>query len=260
MHGGTWTAEAREPNRRKQLHNQLRLSRKLRAALEHAADAAEKSSPQQARSLLIQHTPDISTLTCLTEAVKGRAILPSYDFYTQQVQRRDQVKNDEVVRAQAVLDEHFGGMTRARGHPASGSGSGAATSRKECSREWTVARAERPAARKPSRSPISSGSEDSGFVHYSSDDSTSTSGFVRPRKKGTHTMVSSGRTSKRRRQVETRRCHDCKSTTNCYRKCQYFFPDGTKCGKTFCRKCLEAKYEEDLVDDWETTKELVDWL
>jgi hypothetical protein len=260
MHGGTWTAEAREPDRRRQLHNQLCLARKLRAALEHVADAAEQSSPQKARSLLIQHTPDISTLSCLTEAVKGRSILPSYDYYTQQVQRRDQAKHDEVVRAQAVLDEHFDGMTRARGHPASGSGSGAATSQTECSRGWTVARAKKPAARKPSRSPISSGSEDSDFVAFSSDDSTSMSEFARPRRKGTHTTVSSGRTSKRRRQVETRRCHDCKSSTNFYRKCQYFFPDGTKCGKTFCRKCLEAKYEEDSVDDWEMTKESLDWL
>jgi hypothetical protein len=168
MHGGTWTAEAREPDRRKQLHNQLCLARKLRATLEHAADTAEQSSQDKARSLLLQHTPDISTLTCLTEAVKTRSILPCYDYYIQQVQRRDKEKHKEVVRAQAVLDEHFDGMTPARGSSASGNRSSVATRLTGQIRGRTVAaRAKKPAARKPS--PISSESqEDSDFDSFSS--------------------------------------------------------------------------------------------
>jgi hypothetical protein len=85
--------------------------------------------------------------------------------------------------------------------------------------------------------------------------------FSRPRKKtGLTISSSSGRTCKKRRQTETKRCHDCKSTTKYYRNCHYYFPDGSKCAKTFCRKCLEGKYEGEPVDDWKTNKDSMDWL
>ena len=40
----------------------------------------------------------------------------------------------------------------------------------------------------------------------------------------------------------SRKCHDCKETTNQYRKCSYWQITGNKCGKTFCITCLSSKY------------------
>ena len=64
----------------------------------------------------------------------------------------------------------------------------------------------------------------------------------------------------RRRVVPPRRCHDCKSTTTMYRRCQYWFLTGSKCHKTYCHKCLIAKYMEPA-SDWANgmAKEIPDW-
>jgi len=54
----------------------------------------------------------------------------------------------------------------------------------------------------------------------------------------------SSRLQKRRRVVQPRKCHHCKSVSSLFRPCHFWFLTGTKCGKTFCRKCLENIYLE----------------
>ena len=221
VHGGTWTAEAREPDRRQKVLDQLRLARQLRATLEQAADAAESASRAEARSLLIQHTPDISTLTCLTEAVKGRYTLDSYQYYTQQAQKRQ----EELVSDKLVVKEHLERLAQER-----------PGDRKErLAQERPGDRRERPVDRKPA----------------AVDDAD-----LRRRRESR--LIERRRM---RRNLESRRCHDCKSTTKYFRRCNYYNVNGTKCGKIFCRRCLEAKYEAP-VDDWDTIETMMgkkDW-
>ena len=64
----------------------------------------------------------------------------------------------------------------------------------------------------------------------------------------------------KRRNIAPRRCHDCKSTTTYYRRCQYWFLTGTRCNKTYCEKCLVGKYAESS-DQWKggVCKHIPDW-
>ena len=64
-----------------------------------------------------------------------------------------------------------------------------------------------------------------------------------PHSKSTARLV--GKPDGARLSRPVRKCHDCKETTNQYRKCSYWQikgNTGNKCGKTFCIKCLSSKY------------------
>jgi len=49
--------------------------------------------------------------------------------------------------------------------------------------------------------------------------------------------------SRRRRNNKTpRKCHDCKSSVLDFRRCNYWFLTGSRCGKTYCFRCLKVTY------------------
>jgi hypothetical protein len=77
MHGGAWTGEAREPQRKEQLLEQLKVARQLRESLETAALQAERvaTTTEQVRTMIVQQTPIMNTLVSLTEAVRGNYTL-----------------------------------------------------------------------------------------------------------------------------------------------------------------------------------------
>ena len=257
VHGGTWTAEAREPNRRQKLHEQLCLARKLRAILEQAADKAEKLSPREARTLLLQHTADISTLACLTEAVRGNYTLNSYDYYTQRAQQTQQARQQDVDRAKSVLDVHLDTMAQeeapseaeetATKHDAdSGRKEAAKKPKAKTSKIAKKAKAQQHSFKLPKHTLLGGRPRTARAVASKPPD-------YGPYDEEAPDVVQMKRiTTKRgRRQRETSQCHDCKSSTTFFARCSYWNADGTMCKKTYCRKCLESKYHLPR-DDWET--------
>eukprot|EP00592_Proboscia_alata_P016319 CAMPEP_0194396460 /NCGR_PEP_ID=MMETSP0174-20130528/125001_1 /TAXON_ID=216777 /ORGANISM="Proboscia alata, Strain PI-D3" /LENGTH=626 /DNA_ID=CAMNT_0039192529 /DNA_START=42 /DNA_END=1922 /DNA_ORIENTATION=+ len=49
--------------------------------------------------------------------------------------------------------------------------------------------------------------------------------------------------SKKKTSATSRKCHDCKGVVTHYLRCHFWFMNGTKCGKIYCKLCLEAKYD-----------------
>jgi hypothetical protein len=96
---GTFTAEAREPDRKKRMFLQLQHARRLCIALEAAA--AESTS--DARSLIEEHKANICELTCLTEAFFQRYTLDSYQYYTHQLQHQQYKHQQRVDSAKELL-------------------------------------------------------------------------------------------------------------------------------------------------------------
>lgn len=280
VHGGTWTAEARETNRRKKVLEQLKLARKLRATLEHAADQAEQLSQNEARSLLLQHAPDISVLASLTEAVKGKYTLESYDYYNRKAQQQQQNRQEEIKRARAVLNQHVETMVAQKTE----SEEQKTTSRRAAPPPKRREPPKKPKAKKPPPKQVKKAGRDrikaappripthalmtmGGGSHNSSSRPTRAAAVAsKPIIESSSSeedeedlLQVAPRTIKSgRRPNATRQCHDCKSTTKLFRECNYWQPDGSQCGKTFCRKCIEGKYEGPY-EDWDAMLSQLDW-
>lgn len=275
VHGGTWTAEAREPNRRQKLHEQLSLARRLRATLEDAANKAENASPEEARALLIQSTPDISILACLTDAVKGNYTLDSYDCHAQHARRRQQDRQEKVDRASAaILDEHLDNMAQeqieaieaenvARKPPPLPATATAAVAekpkpppkRRQTAKKSKAKKAAGSRAKAP-RANITRIPTHALFAKVQSSRAVATAkpAYPEPLEKPPKRAAT---TKRGRRLAESRQCHDCKSSTTYYRCCQYWLPDGRQCGKFFCARCLEGKYGPPR-QDWDSMTD-EDW-
>jgi hypothetical protein len=268
VHGSAWTAEAREPNRRHKLLEQLSLARKLRAKLEHAADRAERSLQGQARNLLLQHTDDISTLACLTEAVKGNYVLDSYDYYIRKARQEIETQRERVEQARAILDEQSESMAREQNETVEANDATrpvtvAATittptkpppkTKKPMAKKASINRAKAPPPSRPStripRHALFTALQSSRVAAPDPDSTVELSPEKLPKRVGT--------TKRGRRLADSRQCHYCKSSTTYYRQCTYWETDGTQCGKAFCRKCIEGKYEM-TEDDWDSTTQ-EDW-
>lgn len=237
----------------------MKLARKLRAKLEHAADVAEQSSQDDARNLLLLHAPDVSALACLTEAVRGKYTLDSYDVYTRQSQQQEKRRQQQVERARAALDKHVEKMDQeakavekktSKRTAASTSPPKRTESAKKpkATKKKSVKKAVADRAKPPPRIPVHALMQTSraGALAYSSQH------YKDEPSRRTITTKSG------RRSGATRQCHDCKSSTKSFLRCHYWLPDGSQCGKTFCRKCLENKYEGPF-EDWDKASKQTDW-
>ena len=96
---GCFTAEAREPDRKKRLFLQLQHARRLCHTLEEAA----ASSEMDAMSLLELHKTDVCELACLTEAFLHNYTLDSYQHYTQQLQDSQRKHQQQLDLAKDIL-------------------------------------------------------------------------------------------------------------------------------------------------------------
>jgi hypothetical protein len=95
---GTFTAEAREPDRMRRMFLQLQHARRLCNTFERAAE-----STSDAHSLLEEHKADICELTCLTEAFFQRYSLDSYHYYTHQMERQQHKQQQRLDSAKELL-------------------------------------------------------------------------------------------------------------------------------------------------------------
>ena len=91
VHGGGFTVEGQELDRRQLLSDQLKLARQLRGVMERAAETAKTLSPQKARDFYLELEPEICQLVSLTKAVRGEYALDHYHQY-------DLDTNDVVVQ------------------------------------------------------------------------------------------------------------------------------------------------------------------
>lgn len=283
--GNTWTAEAREPDRKRRLHLQLTLARQLRAKLEQAAEIAEDPATTQAARLemLERGNEDINTLVSLTQAVKLGHTLDRYDEYSRNL--RKQPVKDDVNRDREVIVNQLIAMKEERENPlgvrpaahpralearssrnaATGSASRKSTKRARSRKPLPASRAasgggrqESPSssessavARKPSATRQAAAPtylEQEYYEYHSSDDEEYTPDLM-----STSSSARRRSAAKRikRRSVASRRCHDCKSSTTYFRRCHYWFLTGAKCGKTFCSKCLVFKYGCPSEENWD---------
>jgi len=96
---GCFTAEAREPDRKKRLFLQLQHARRLCHTLEGAA----ASSETDAVSLLERHKTNVCELACLTEAFLQNYTLDSYQHYTQQLQDGQRKYQQQLESAKDIL-------------------------------------------------------------------------------------------------------------------------------------------------------------
>jgi hypothetical protein len=267
--GSTWTAEAREPDRKRRLHLQLTLARQLRARLEQAADQAESAATQMERmDLLEQRTEDVNTLVSLTQAVKRGYTLDRYDEYSRFL-RKEPVKSDEnkdrdviVKQLIAMKEERLNpeDLPSARNPSPAVSSSGVASKKRARKPKASSPKASAAAkgreytsdsessAKKPAAGRASAYAEQDYYEYHSSDDEEYT-----PDLSAASSSKRRANAAKRmkRRSVASRRCHDCKSSTTYFRRCHYWFLTGAKCGKTFCSKCLVYKYGLPSDDNWD---------
>lgn len=95
---GTFTAEAREPDRKRRMFLQLQHARRLCNTFERAAE-----SSNDAHSLLEDHKADLCELTCLTEAFFQRHSLDSYHYYTHQMEDRQHKQQRRLESAKELL-------------------------------------------------------------------------------------------------------------------------------------------------------------
>jgi hypothetical protein len=269
--GSTWTAEAREPDRKRRLHLQLTLARQLRARLEDAADQAAVAATQMERmDILEQRTEDVNTLVSLTQAVKRGYTLDHYDEYSRYL-RKEPVKSDEN-KDRDVIVKQLVAMKEERLNPEDLTASAASSPLPAVSSSGLPSkkRGRKPKASAPKASAAAkargypSDSESSSkkpagraskpadmdqelYEYHSSDDEEYTPDLSMT-SSSKHRSNSAKR--KKRRSVASRRCHDCKSSTTYFRRCHYWFLTGTKCAKTFCSKCLVFKYGLPSEGNW----------
>eukprot|EP00545_Synedropsis_sp_CCMP1620_P007432 CAMPEP_0119006272 /NCGR_PEP_ID=MMETSP1176-20130426/2204_1 /TAXON_ID=265551 /ORGANISM="Synedropsis recta cf, Strain CCMP1620" /LENGTH=406 /DNA_ID=CAMNT_0006958171 /DNA_START=80 /DNA_END=1300 /DNA_ORIENTATION=+ len=116
--GNGWTAEAREPDRKQRLHNQLTLARQLRARLEQAAEEAALIANQADRlELLEDRTDDINTLVSLTQAVKQGYTLDRYEEYSSRNLRQVPSEVSAELKDRDIIVKHLIAMKDERENP-----------------------------------------------------------------------------------------------------------------------------------------------
>lgn len=270
------TAEVREPDRRQRLLHQLRLARQLRAAMEEAAHTAEAAPNQAARIQVLESSQhDINTLVSLTQAVRDRYTLDDYHEYSRFLEQEKKKKRDTEKKAHDLVTDQLVAMAesrdparkkRARTVPLPTTVAAAAAA------PMTTTTEKNNKELKPTPKEPTAGSSAATTTAKHDEATPAAASFQRPASSRTnkelpdttdtleesaHSKASS--TGRKRRNVKiSRRCHDCKSTTSDFRKCNYWFLTGSKCGKTYCQKCLEGKYGmkgnegvEDSDKDWQ---------
>lgn len=307
MEGGALTAEAREPSRRRRLHYQLQLARRLRAQMEQAADQAEAAgSVQEARSIIVSNTRHINELVSLTEAVRGGYTLDSYqeDWGFQQAEQ-EQARQVEVARIQ--IRNQLRSMHQQRSRDAASRDA----AMRSVPRPAAAAAYSPPAAHVPERvesslslfpgggrsaqkrpakdsSPVSPPNRSPLSVNDATrltEGSSLSPRFPPPDKRSrtneamipspmqespTNAASSSSKVASKpptttapkpaagHNKAPLRKCHYCKVATTRFRRCHFWFANGTKCGKTFCKVCLMTTYAESS-SDWDTTLGDSDW-
>ena len=226
VEGGSWTVEAREPDRGRRLQEQYRLARQFRVTMETAVAKAEQDDSQLARrALLLQHAETINQMVSLTEAVQGNYLLDDYHEYTRLLQKEEDKCNDDLARNKDIIVRQLLALTGVDEPPPS-----------------QLPLRQNPEASLPSNEPAHP-----DLNEFPTDSDTSRK---RPN--------SADLTHKKRRNVGSRRCHDCKSGTTQFRRCQYWLLTGSKCAKIYCSKCLELRYGE-TDHDWLLNSDPHDW-
>jgi len=187
--------------------------------------------------------------------------LDSYDYYTRHAQQQELTRQEEVGRARAVLDKHLEILAKEEAYteleerpvkPAAAPKKKEPTKKAKAKKSKTVKKAVRDRAKVPTRVPTHALMANyNPLDHYDQ---------IRHYNLGPVEEVVPRRvtTKSGRLQVATRQCHDCKSSTKIFRRCHYWMANGSKCGKIFCRKCIENKYEGPQ-DDWDSTVDRTDW-
>jgi hypothetical protein len=224
VEGGSWTAEAREPDRGRRLHEQLRLARQFRVTMENAAAKAEQDESPRLE-LLLQHAETINEMVSLTEAVQGNYLLDDYHEYTRLLQEEEDKRNKDLARNKDIVVRQLLALTGVDQPPP----------------------ARLPSRQHPEGSSLSNDPANPDFDDFPADSDTSL-------KRSNSAELA----HRKRRNVASRRCHDCKSGTTFFRRCQYWLLTGSKCGKTFCSKCLEVRYGE-TDHDWSSNSDPRDW-
>jgi hypothetical protein len=250
-HGGVWSAEAREPNRKQMLHQQFRLARQLRASLEAAAERSEQARTQDERwNILTEHSTQFNMLVALSEAVRGGYTLRDYTAYARFVKNYEARVQEERQNDHAVIVNQLVAMAKERAAISNGQ-----SVRTNLTATVAVSNPEAAAPVGVSNPPPASVKR--RYSHTidltSDDDSTNGSPYIAdanlssgdedysPDAKSYPRLRKSTQRIKRRN-VISRRCHDCKSATTYFRRCHYWFLTGTKCKRTFCSRCLISKY------------------
>lgn len=108
FYGGTYTAEAHEPQRRTAHLDQLELATKLRQQLEDACEQAQSSSAsaEDVRRLIIEQSSAMNQLASLTEAVQNGYTLHNYEEYNdwsrKELERQSQTHDmaDHIIEDQ----------------------------------------------------------------------------------------------------------------------------------------------------------------
>ena len=88
--------------------------------------------------------------------------------------------------------------------------------------------------------------------------SSESSSTTKRRKIGNNSSSTSSSTKKMRKtQNQIRKCHQCKVNGTEYRLCHFWFMNGTKCRKTYCKNCLINIYG--LTQDFNTILSDLEW-
>jgi len=115
------TSESVIPQRRLEIHEQLRSARRLRASIERAANIAESlpldspSSFPEAISLLQSSLHDINQLVRLTEIVRGNYSLDDkneYDEWSAWAKRQNELEDEKMMREQRILRQQLRDFSR----------------------------------------------------------------------------------------------------------------------------------------------------
>ncbi|KAL9182262.1 hypothetical protein ACHAXT_012914 [Thalassiosira profunda] len=120
-----YTAEAYEPARRRQLHDQLQRARSLRASLEEAADRADalpNDSPAScptAMAILQESLPQMNELVRLTEALRGNQPIgdpAEYDEWNEWTAKKNEEEGARGKRERQVLRRQLREFAREKNH------------------------------------------------------------------------------------------------------------------------------------------------
>ena len=103
QYGSSFTAEAREPDRKRRLLDQLKVARRLRTTMESAADNIEKTCNNDRLRFLADNSFHINELVSLTQAVGG-GYVSGHDFNLQQQEQERRKKANESKVYDTVLN------------------------------------------------------------------------------------------------------------------------------------------------------------
>eukprot|EP00547_Thalassionema_nitzschioides_P002549 CAMPEP_0194207348 /NCGR_PEP_ID=MMETSP0156-20130528/6114_1 /TAXON_ID=33649 /ORGANISM="Thalassionema nitzschioides, Strain L26-B" /LENGTH=282 /DNA_ID=CAMNT_0038934091 /DNA_START=32 /DNA_END=877 /DNA_ORIENTATION=- len=245
QYGSSFTAEAREPDRRRRLLEQLKLARRLRLAMESAADKIEKTSNDKRLDILEENSFNINKLVSLTIAAEG-GHQSDYD-YNLRLQEQERKKKLEESKVYNTVLNHLVSMAAERTgvlpEPSAASNMNSLTLKKPPSAKKNIRRRSTPSFEQINKMqrPLITKKRDFGseYAFHGSEFAEVEQGSPKH-----HQAVQTASRSKRRN-VAARRCHNCKSSTSYFRRCNYWFVSGHKCGKVFCSKCLKRKYGEE---------------